>query len=200
MDRIARRYGHVFALMLLVLGAASATSFGGTEVKLEVDSSKLPVAIEDVEGVERNLYLDGRVYIGGQPTEAALQTLKELGVTAVVNLRTPGEMDDRERVPYDEATAARGLELDYIWIPLGGEDHPYTPAALDKFAEVLERHDGRVLLHCTMGWRAAYVWVAYLIREHGFALDDAYARGEAIAIGKSPLEGLLDRPLTIAYE
>src|SRR5947209_7262762 len=33
------------------------------------------------------------VFIGGQPTEKALRDLKAQGVTTVVNLRTPPEMD-----------------------------------------------------------------------------------------------------------
>jgi hypothetical protein len=56
-----------------------------------------------------------------------------------------------------------------------------------------------VLLHCTIGWRASCLWVAYLIREQGFALPDALARGEAIAITPDPLEGLLGRPLALQY-
>jgi hypothetical protein len=39
--------------------------------------------------------------------------------------------------------------------------------------------------------------VAYLIREQGFTLADALARGEAIAISQDPLEGLLGRPLAL---
>jgi protein tyrosine phosphatase (PTP) superfamily phosphohydrolase (DUF442 family) len=90
--------------------------------------------------------------------------------------------------------------MDYIFIPLGGEEHPYTTEALDRFAEVMREHDGRVLVHCTMGWRASYMWVAYLIREHGFGLDEAMARGETIAIKPPPLQGLLGRELRLAYE
>jgi uncharacterized protein (TIGR01244 family) len=164
-----------------------------------LDRSSMPIEVKGVEGVERNLFLDGRVYIGGQPSEAALARLRELGVTAVVNLRTPSEMDDRTQVPYDEAEAVDRLGMEYVWVPLGGEEHPYTPDAVDTFVQVLDRHEGRVFLHCTMGWRASYLWVAYLVRSEGFALGDALARGRAIAIGPSPLEGLLGRPLELSY-
>jgi uncharacterized protein (TIGR01244 family) len=164
-----------------------------------LDRSSVPIEVKGVEGVERNLFLDGRVYIGGQPSEAALARLRELGVTAVVNLRTPSEMDDRTQVPYDEAEAVDRLGMEYVWVPLGGDDHPYTEAAVDRFAQVMREHEGAVLVHCTMGWRAAYLWAAYLIREHGYELNEALARGEAIAITPPPLEGLLGRPLELAY-
>ena len=60
-------------------------------------------------------------------------------------------------------------------------------------------HDGPVLLHCTMGWRAAYLWVAYLVRDHGFALDDGLARGREIAIPANPIEGFLNRPMKLVW-
>ena len=167
--------------------------------ELQLDRSRLPERVEGIEGVEQNLFRDGRVYIGGQPSREALAAFRQLGVTAVVNLRTPPEMEDRQRVPYDEAAAVAELGMEYISIPLGGAEHPYSPQAVDRLAKALAEHPGRVLLHCPIGWRASYLWVAYLIREQGFALPDALARGEAIAITPDPLEGLLGRALTVQY-
>jgi len=164
-----------------------------------IDRGALPVSIDAVDGV-RPLFRDGRVYIAGQPSREALAQLHGLGVTAVVNLRTPAEMEDRQRVPYDEAAAVAELGMEYVRIPLGGDEHPYAPPAVDRLAKVLAEHRGPVLLHCTFGWRASYLWVAYLIREQGLALPDALARGEAIAISPDPLEGLLGRPLAVVYE
>jgi hypothetical protein len=102
----------VAALLVLAIGGVAVAADGST-VDLGVDRERMPQAVEDFEGVERNLYRDGRVYIGGQPSEDALRRFKELGVTAVVNLRTPGEMEDRERVPFDETVVVEGLELVY---------------------------------------------------------------------------------------
>ncbi|MBI4915293.1 MAG: protein tyrosine phosphatase family protein [Acidobacteria bacterium] len=162
-----------------------------------IDRASLPVKLTDLEGFERTICRDGRVFIAGQPTEAALERLKGLGVTAVVNLRTPKEMADRAQVPYDEAAAAARLGLEYVHIPLGGADFPYTPEAVDRFAAVLVAHPGPVLLHCTVAWRASYMWAAYLIRHGGLDLDAALARGRAIGISQDPLEGLLGRPIRL---
>jgi uncharacterized protein (TIGR01244 family) len=186
----------VIALPLFIASPAHSET-PTTELGIDLDGT--PAEVEDFEGIERALYRDGRVLIGGQPDEQALERLQELGVTAVVNLRTPGEMNDRERVPYDEAAAVQELGMEYVWIPLGGDDHPYTAAAVDRITKTLAKHDGPVLLHCTMGWRASYLWVAYLVRERGMELQAALARGTAIAIPPSPLEGLLDRKLTLSY-
>jgi uncharacterized protein (TIGR01244 family) len=159
------------------------------------DRSAPPDTVSDLAGFQDRIYREGRLYISGQPSVDALRALQQAGVTAVVNLRTPSEMENRERVPFDEQALARELGLDYVWIPLGGEDHPYTPQAVDTFAAALLRHPGPVLLHCTVGWRASHMWAAYLVRYDNFPVAEAYARGEAIGIGKTPMARLLDRDL-----
>jgi uncharacterized protein (TIGR01244 family) len=159
-----------------------------------------PQKIEDIEGVTaENLYLDGRVYIAGQPDEAALGKLAERGVTAVVNARTPSEMENREMVPFDEAAVVDELGLAYITIPLGGEEFPYEPAAVEKLAEALEANEGQILLHCTYGGRAIYLWIAYLVRYENLILDEALARGEAMLLRPHPIGRLLGRPTKLVF-
>jgi uncharacterized protein (TIGR01244 family) len=153
----------------------------------------LPQKVEGIEGTHENTYRDGRVYVAGQPSEDALAALKDLGVGAIVNLRTPKEMTNRKSVPYDEPAVAERLGMEYVSVPLGGEEHPYSPAAVDAFVAVLDRTDGSVLLHCGIGVRAAYLWAAYLVRERGLDVNDALAVGRAIAIPPDPLGGLLGR-------
>lgn len=168
-------------------------------VDIGIDPDVMPRELSGFEGEIRGLWRDGRVFIGGQPDEAALSRFAKTGVTVVVNLRTTAEMDDRERVPFDEAAVVDALGMEYVHIPLGGDEHPYTPEAVRRFADVLEKHDGLVLLHCTVAWRASYMWSAYLVTEQGLSLDRAMARGESIAIGDLPIEGLLGRPVVLVY-
>jgi len=199
MMNVRRTWIAVAVALAAVLPVAAEEQASPPVTDIGIDRGALPVSIDAVDGV-RPLFRDGRVYIAGQPSREALAQLHGLGVTAVVNLRTPAEMEDRQRVPYDEAAAVAELGMEYVRIPLGGDEHPYAPQAVDRLAKVLAEHRGPVLLHCTVGWRASYLWVAYLIREQGFALPDALARGEAIAISPDPLEGLLGRPLAVVYE
>ena len=199
MMNVRRTWIAVAVALAAVLPVAAEEQASPPVTDIGIDRGALPVSIDAVDGV-RPLFRDGRVYIAGQPSREALAQLHGLGVTAVVNLRTPAEMEDRQRVPYDEAAAVAELGMEYVRIPLGGDEHPYAPQAVDRLAKVLAEHRGPVLLHCTVGWRASYLWVAYLIREQGLALPDALARGEAIAISPDPLEGLLGRPLAVVYE
>ena len=194
-----------WSILLISSLLITATAFASPpqEAKtsdLGIDLAGLPEAVKGFEGVTGGVFKDGRLYIAGQPDEEALRRFHELGATVVVNLRTPGEMDDRDRVPFDEAALLGELGMEYVHIPLGGEDHPYTPEAVAAFAETLEKHNGPVLMHCTIGWRASYLWAAYLILYQEVDFSAALDRGEAIAISPPPLEGLLGRPLSLVYE
>lgn len=139
------------------------------------------------------------MFIGGQPTEKALRDLRAKGVTTIVNLRMPQEM---ARVGYDEAALAKELGMRYVYIPMSGTlENPYGPAAVDTFATAMASADGKVLLHCTIAWRASHLWAAYLIRERNVPVATALSQARQINLmddvrvssGPQPLEGFLGR-------
>jgi len=151
----------------------------------------------DAEGFKEVLVQVGDVYISGQPTPVGLERLQALGVTTVVNLRTVSEMDSREIVPFDEAEVLASLGMNYVHIPAGGPATPYAPEMVERFATALAEADGKVLLHCTVAWRASHLWTAYLTRYQGVALADAVAHSRQINLGELPLEGFLGERLLI---
>ena len=136
------------------------------------------------------------MFIGGQPTEKALRDLRARGVTTVVNLRMPDEM---ARVGFDEAALAKELGMRYVHIPMSGRpENPYDPKALDTFAAAVASADGKVLLHCTIAWRASHLWGAYLIRERNVPVATALSQARQINLmddmrmsEQQPLEGFL---------
>lgn len=138
------------------------------------------------------------MFIGGQPTEKALRELRAKGVTTIVNLRMPEEMT---RVGFDEASLARELGMQYVHLPLSGRPgNPYDPKALDAFAATMASAKGKVLLHCTIAWRASHLWAAYLIRERNVPVTTALAHARQINLmdekpfgEQQPLEGFLGR-------
>ena len=137
------------------------------------------------------------LFIAGQPTEAGLEQMVEAGVVTIVNLRTEREMDDRGIVPFDEAARAAELGFDYVHIPAGGPDTPYDAQMVARFAEAMESAEGKVLLHCTVAWRASHLYVAYLHQHRGLPLSEAIRHGQAINFGTLPLEGFLGTRLSI---
>jgi uncharacterized protein (TIGR01244 family) len=170
--------------LLILLSAASSA-----------DSPEIETL--DNAGFNQVLVRTGDLYIAGQPSEAGLQQLQTSGVTTVVNLRTNHEMDNREVVPFDEAAAVKSLGMDYVHIPSGGPDTPYSPEMLNRFAQTLEQAEGKVLLHCTVAWRASHLYTAYLTRYQGLSLEDAQRVGQLINLGTLPLAGFLGEKLEI---
>jgi uncharacterized protein (TIGR01244 family) len=145
----------------------------------------------------------GDVFVAGQPTPRALRELRAQGVTTVVNLRMPDEM---RRVGFDEAALVAELGMKYVYLPVrDGTDKPYSPTTVDGFAEAIRTANGKVLLHCTVAWRASHLWAAYLIRDRGVPIQDALANARAINLmddhrmsssGRQPVEEFLGRTLT----
>jgi len=118
------------------------------------------------------------IFIGGQPTERALREMKARGVTTVVNLRSPEEM---ARIGFDEAALVKELGMTYVHLPMrGNEALPYSPAAVMALADAMKSAEGKVLLHCTIAWRASHLWAAYLIQERGVPVATALAHTRAI--------------------
>lgn len=176
-----------FAVLALALAfAAPAVAQAPIKFPEKLQRSDFQAVIADA----------GPLYVAGQPTEAALREMAAQGVRTVINLRTQPEMDNRRQVPYDEAALAKELGLTYVHIPLGGPDTPYTPEAVETFAKAFSEANSKVLLHCTVAWRASHMWAAYLVKHKGYTLEEAKRHGLAINLGGypqggSPIDGLL---------
>jgi protein tyrosine phosphatase (PTP) superfamily phosphohydrolase (DUF442 family) len=107
------------------------------------------------------------------------------------------------RVGFDEAALVKELGIKYVQIPMNGSaTNPYGPKQLDTFAAAMAAADGKVLLHCTIAWRASHLWAAYLIRERKMPVKDALAQTRSINLmddmrmgggDQQPLEGFLGR-------
>lgn len=153
--------------------------------------------------LERAARVGEDVFVTGQPTERALRELRAQGVTTVVNLRTPEEMT--RNVPFDEPALVKELGMRYVFLPVRGtSEYPYAPATLAQFAEAVRTANGKVLLHCTIAWRASHLWAAYLIKDRGIPIESALADARAINLmdehrmgsnGRQPVEDFLDQAL-----
>ena len=170
--------------------AADATSYFAKPVLIEHDGFRGVLA-----------RIAPRIYMSGQPSPEGLEALAELGVTTVINLRTQQEMDNREIVEFDEAAHLDAQGIHYVHIPAGGPDTPYAPAMVEQFAKALADALGnaeeRVLLHCTVAWRASHLWAAYLVRHEGLDMNQALDIARQLNFGDVPLEGFLGEKLVL---
>jgi uncharacterized protein (TIGR01244 family) len=162
-----------------------------------------PVAL-DTRGLFQDKFarVGDDVFISGQPTEQALRELHAQGVTTVVNLRSLPEM---ARVPFDEAALVKQLGMEYVYLPMRGTPElPYSPAAVKSFATAMSNAKGKILLHCTIAWRASHLWAAYLIQSRDVPVATALKQARMINLmddmrmdgGQQPVESFLGRTLS----
>jgi len=138
-----------------------------------------------------------RIVVSAQPSQDDLSAWRLEGVNRVFNLRTPAEMADRSRVPFDEAATVRGLGLEYLNQPIDGREFPFTPEALEAFAAVMQAQSGKVLLHCATGNRAGWLYAAYAVKYLGKSPDEAMRSLEPLGHWPLPLQQLTDIPLRV---
>ncbi|MEM7628285.1 MAG: sulfur transferase domain-containing protein [Planctomycetota bacterium] len=183
-------------------GVETARGPGGAAPVVEPDAALPPVnryatavaqaPVETgapVEGMD-GFYRAGRVVVGPQPTAEDLRAFRERGVGTVVNLRSRAEVEDPERVTFDQAGELRTLGARYEHIPLGGADG-YSPEDVERFDAILREADGDVLVHCASGGRARSMWQAWLISKRGYSAEEADAIARSLGQGPSALERLL---------
>jgi len=195
----------IVAATVSILAAAPRVSASQQFTKPAPIATVSAPSILDTAGLfqDRAARVGEDVFVSGQPTERGLRWLHEQGVTTVVNLRTPEEMT--RNVNFDEPALVAKLGMRYVYLPVRGTgEFPYSPETLAKFAEAVRTASGKVLLHCTIAWRASHLWAAYLIKERGIPVEAALANARAINLmdehrmgsnGRQPVEDFLDRVL-----
>lgn len=137
----------------------------------------------------KNLYRYQNFYIGGQPNLEALQWLKSQGVNKIINLCTEKEIVHFSENAYNEMDNAENLGFVYHNIPVDASKD-YSPEKLDLFSNYLAG-DEKVLIHCAGGWRATDFFMAYLIKNRGYTINEAVEIGKKLKYSL-PLEKLLD--------
>lgn len=192
---------HTLATTVLALAMALPAAAQSVVGPGKTGPAPDPVTL-DITGLfqEKFASVGDDFFIGGQPTEKALRELKAKGVTTVVNLRMPSEM---AQIGFDEAALLKELGITYVHIPMrGSPENPYGPKELDRFAATMAAAQGKVLLHCTVAWRASHLWGAYLIRDRKVPVETALAQARKINLrdeapfgGQQPIEGFLGRPI-----
>jgi uncharacterized protein (TIGR01244 family) len=141
--------------------------------------AKLRVGATPNAAVHRN----GRVYFGGQPSEADLALFAKTGVKTVINLRTASELAN---LGFDESTAAQSAGMTYLNLPMG-RDIPAEAELEAMFTALDGAKQAPVLLHCASSNRAGAVWALYRAHRDGIAAEQAIAEGRAAGMSSEAL-------------
>lgn len=137
----------------------------------------------------KNLYRFENFHLSGQPSYEMLLWLKTQGVNKIINLRSEKENSDFTASAFNEEKIAKELGFEYFLVPVDGTKD-YTPEKLNSMANLLNK-DEKILIHCAGAGRASDFFMAYLIKNKGYTVDEAVEVGKQLKFAL-PLEKLLD--------
>jgi len=145
---------------------------------------------DSVEAIQnfRNLFRYQNFYLSGQPAYETLLWLKERGAQTIINLRTENENSEFADGAFNEEKLSREMGFSYITFPVDGLQD-YNPEKLKSFSDLLAK-DEIILIHCASAIRATNFFMAYLVANRGYTIDEALAIGRKIRFSL-PLEKLL---------
>ena len=119
--------------------------------------------------------VDERITLSGQPTEAQLTEIRDLGVTHVINL---GPHHNKGALK-DEAGTVKALGMTYVYIPVEFESP--TDADFEAFCAAMARlPDTPVHVHCIYNARVTAFFYRYAKTGRGLPEPDAEALMEGI--------------------
>jgi protein tyrosine phosphatase (PTP) superfamily phosphohydrolase (DUF442 family) len=180
-------YNRIFLLLFFL---CIIIGFGGCS------SQPKTILPSPLPALDRALRID-RVIIAGQPTESEIRSLPQRGISHVVNVRSPEEMNDSTQVNFDEAKLVQEIHIAYDNLPISGEKYPYRPEVLEAFAKIMQASKDSVLLHCKAGVRARWLYAAYEVKYLGKSIDEVMKSLERYGSWPLPLEKLIGVPLRI---
>ncbi len=118
------------------------------------------------------------VLTGGQPDEAQLARLAEVGYQTVVDLRTPGEPGQ----PEDEPQVVESHGMRYVSIPVA-HGAGLSRANAEALGKVLSDRDARpVVIHCGSGNRVGALLALEAAWVEGKPPEEAFELGKAAGL------------------
>lgn len=129
----------------------------------------------DPDGIYNWRRLTDRLTTSGQPTEAQLSALRDMGVRHVVNLG----LHSHERALADEAASVAALGMTYVHQPVDFASP--TEDDLARFYALMDRLEGEVVhVHCIANYRVSAFLYRYRIGRLGWS--EAAAREDLLAV------------------
>lgn len=111
--------------------------------------------------------MDERFYRGAQPLPSDFQSLKDLGINTIIDLRND---------PTDyEKSAVESLGMKYVNIPMSGWKTP-KDEDIQKFLDIVNNAEtGKFYVHCKAGiHRTGVAGAVYRYENYGWDYDKAY--------------------------
>jgi len=185
----------LLSLSLVILIALPASAYtpasGHGNGKEHVIDLKKEPAIGNITDV---VSLHGSIYMAGQPDEATLNDLKNMGFDVVLNIRADGE------IPFDEQAIVEGHGLAYYNIPLLKDGHIQDASVTALHKAIEENKDKKILFHCGSGNRVASWLGAHLARDMNYETETAVSYAKQAGMTKAAMEKILRAYITSLKE
>jgi protein tyrosine/serine phosphatase len=111
--------------------------------------------------------MDERFYRGAQPLESDYQSLKDIGITTVIDLRN-------DPTGY-EKSAVEALGMKYVNIPMSGWQSPKDVQIAEFLKLVGNPETGKFFVHCKAGiHRTGVAGAVYRFNKYNWNYDQAY--------------------------
>jgi uncharacterized protein (TIGR01244 family) len=121
-----------------------------------------------------------QITVSDQPTEDEIKVLPDQGYVGVINARHDGEPEQPLNTT-EEGARVREAGMDYLNVPVGAP--PLSEEGVRKVFDFLDRHaNGRVLVHCRKGGRAAALVLLHQARARGWKPFEVFDKGEAMGL------------------
>lgn len=101
--------------------------------------------------ITKSKKLSKLITIGPPPSETELELLAKQGFGTIVNLSTPGELD-QVLSPEDEGKQVLELGLQYLHFPVSLSK--LKPCQVQEFVDAVEGKPGPIYIHCRLGQRS----------------------------------------------
>ena len=161
----------------------SLSSFSGQKIANPKAVSADSIKIHNNWGSLKELKsIEKRIFIAGQPDYQGFVRAKTEGITAVIDMRRPGEL-----AAFNEAEVVRNLGMKYYNVPVGGTN--FRIKDLRKVGKIVKNHSpDKVLVHCGSGNRVAAWLVQHLVYDHVQPLDQSVEIAQKIYLTSSRVE------------
>lgn len=131
--------------------------------------------MENLDEVLNWRRLDGNVTTSGQPTEAQLSKIRDLGVSDIINLGPHSSKGSLE----DEAASVTALGMNYAYIPVDFKDP--TEEDFSRFCETIDgMKDRKIHVHCIFNARVSAFMYRYAKSSADGSEHEAFAIMDSI--------------------
>ena len=125
-----------------------------------------------------------QIYTSGQPDEQGFEHVAAAGIKTVINV-----LPERNCVP-NEAEIVIANQMTYRTVPFHLSN--FQKKTIEQFAEVLEKAQKPVLIHCGTGNHAGGLWFAYRVLIQKAPLEEALMEARIIGMRKELEEPLYE--------